>query len=80
MRSTFFYTIIITIFSKPTCSYCKKAKALLTEKGMSFEELEVGKDVNLTMFKALTNAETVPQIFIDGKHIGGSEALEAFFN
>lgn len=73
-------TSAITIFSKPTCSYCKKAKALLTEKGMSFEELEVGKDVNLTMFKALTNAETVPQIFIDGKHIGGSEALEAFFN
>lgn len=73
-------TSAITIFSKPTCSYCKKAKALLIEKGMSFEELEVGKDVNLTMFKALTNAETVPQIFIDGKHIGGSEALEAFFN
>ncbi len=68
-------TSAITVFSKPTCPYCKKAKALLTEKGLTFEELEVGKDVNLTMFKAITNADTVPQVFIDGKNIGGSEAL-----
>ena len=64
----------------PTCPYCKKAKALLTEKGFTFEDLEVGKDVNLTMFKAITNADTVPQVFIDGKLIGGSEALEAHFS
>ena len=64
----------ITVFSKPTCPYCKKAKALLTEKGLTFEELEVGKDVNLTMFKAITNSDTVPQVFIDGKNIGGSLA------
>jgi glutaredoxin-like protein len=70
----------ITVFSKPTCPYCKKAKALLTEKGLTFEELEVGKDVNLTMFKAITNSDTVPQVFIDGKNIGGSEALEAYFS
>ena len=73
-------TSAITVFSKPSCPYCKKAKALLTEKGLSFEELEVGKDVNLTMFKAITNADTVPQVFIDGQNIGGSEALEAHFS
>ena len=73
-------TSAITVFSKPTCPYCKKAKALLTEKGLTFEELEVGKDVNLTMFKAITNSDTVPQVFIDGKNIGGSEALEAYFS
>lgn len=69
----------ITLFSKPGCPYCKKAKALLATQGLSFEELEVGKDVNLTMFKAITNADTVPQTFIDGQHIVGSEALEAHF-
>ena len=53
---------------------------MLTEKGLTFEELEVGKDVNLTMFKAITNSDTVPQVFIDGKNIGGSEALEAYFS
>jgi glutaredoxin-like protein len=68
----------ITVFSKPTCPYCKKAKAMLSEKGLAFEDLEVGKDVNLTMFKAITNADTVPQVFIDGEHIGGSEALESY--
>ena len=40
----------------------------------------MGKDVNLTMFKALTNADTVPQVFIDGKLIGGSEALAEHFS
>jgi len=70
----------ITVFSKPTCPYCKKAKALLTSKGLSFEEIEVGNDVNITTLRALSNADTVPQIFIDGKHIGGSEALEQNFN
>lgn len=70
----------ITVFSKPTCPYCAKAKALLTEKGLTFEELEVGKDVSLTMFKAITNADTVPQVFIDGNHIGGSDDLSAHFS
>ena len=70
----------ITIFSKPTCPFCKKAKALLHEKGLSFEELEVGKEVNLTTLKALSDADTVPQIFIDGKLIGGSDDLAKHFS
>ena len=69
----------ITVLSKPDCPFCKKSKALLTSKGLSFEELEVGKTVSLTGLKALTNAQTVPQVFIDGVLIGGSEALEAHF-
>lgn len=73
-------TSAITVFSKPACPYCVKAKTLLTEKGFTFEELEVGKDVNLTMFKAITNADTVPQVFIDGNHIGGSDDLVAHFS
>ena len=71
-------TSSITVFSKPTCPYCKKAKAMLTAQGLAYEELTVGEDVTLTMFKAITNAETVPQVFIDGKLIGGSEAVEAY--
>ncbi|MDG1751453.1 MAG: glutathione peroxidase [Thalassotalea sp.] len=69
----------ITIFSKPDCPFCKKAKALLTEKGLKFEALEIGKETSLSTLKAVANAETVPQIFIDGKLIGGSEALENYF-
>jgi glutaredoxin-like protein len=69
----------ITVFSKPTCPYCKKAKELLTEKGLRFEELTVGEDVTIDMFRAITNSDTVPQVFIDGKNIGGSEDLSAYF-
>jgi glutaredoxin-like protein len=70
----------VTIISKPDCIYCKKAKLLLKEKGLSFEALEIGQDVSLSTLKALTNADTVPQVFIDGELIGGSEALESYFN
>lgn len=72
-------TQVITIFSKPDCPYCKKAKALLNEKGLKFEALEIGKEISLSTLKAVTNAETVPQVYIDGKLIGGSEALESYF-
>jgi len=66
----------VTVFSKPDCPYCKKAKALLSEQGISYQELTVGKDINVSGFRAVTNAETVPQIFINGTLIGGSEDLE----
>ncbi len=69
----------VTIFSKPDCPYCKKAKALLTEKGIRFDDLTVGSDISISGFRAVTNADTVPQIFIDGKNIGDSEDLDAHF-
>ena len=73
-------TQAITIFSKPTCPYCKKAKELLASKGLQFEELTVGVDVTIDMFRAITNSDTVPQVFIDGKNIGSSEDLTAYFS
>ena len=69
----------ITLLSKSDCSYCAKAKALLKEKGLAFEELEVGKDITSTGLRALSNEDTVPQIFIDGEHIKGSEKLAQYF-
>lgn len=68
----------VMVFSKPDCPYCKKAKALLKEKGFSFEDQTVGEDISISGFKAIANADTVPQIYIDGKHIGGSGDLESF--
>ena len=69
----------ITLLSKSDCPYCAKAKSLLKEKGLAFEELEVGKDINSTGLRALSNEDTVPQIFIDGLHIKGSEQLVQYF-
>ena len=65
----------VTIFTKPGCPHCANAKALLTEKGLQFEELTVGVDISISAMRAITKADTVPQIFIDGEHIGGNDDL-----
>ncbi len=68
----------VSIFTKPGCQFCLTAKQLLTDNGYSFEEIELGKDASLTSLKAITGKDTVPQLFIDNNHIGGSEELAAF--
>jgi glutaredoxin-like protein len=69
----------ITVFSKPGCPHCANAKALLSEKGLSYEELSLGTDLTITALRAITKADTVPQIFIDGTLIGGNDDLVAHF-
>jgi glutaredoxin-like protein len=69
----------VSMFTKPNCPFCAKAKALLTEKGYDYEEVVLGKGVSLTSLTAITGRETVPQVFIGGKLIGGSDELEAYF-
>jgi glutaredoxin-like protein len=72
---------LASLFTKVGCPYCAKAKTLLKEHGMDFEEIVLGKGgVTLRSLKAVSGATTVPQVFIDGKLIGGSEQLEAYFN
>ncbi|NOZ38479.1 MAG: glutathione peroxidase [Gammaproteobacteria bacterium] len=68
----------ISIITKPGCPFCAKAKAMLEEKGMPYEEIHLGQDATLRSLRAITGKETVPQIFIGGRHIGGSEELQAF--
>lgn len=69
----------ISLFTKPNCPFCAKAKAMLKDKGLEFEEIVLGKDASLTSLKAMSGRETVPQVFMGGKHIGGSDDLEAYF-
>lgn len=69
----------VSLFTKPGCPFCAKAKALLTEQGFEYEEIVLGKDASLASLKAVSGRETVPQVFIGGKHIGGSDDLEAYF-
>lgn len=70
----------VAIFTKPGCPYCTKAKELLTAKGLQYEELTLGKETTLTTMKAITNADTFPQVYINGELIGGSDDLESHFN
>ncbi|WP_319782316.1 glutathione peroxidase [Oceanisphaera sp. IT1-181] len=68
----------ITVFSKPGCPFCLRAKQMLSDKNMRFEEVVLGKGVSSTTLKAVSGRSTVPQIFIDGRHIGGSEELTEY--
>jgi len=68
----------VAVITKPGCPYCSKAKALLEDKGIAYEEIVLGKDATSVSVKAISGNTTVPQIFFDGKNIGGSDDLETY--
>ncbi|EGR5926955.1 glutathione peroxidase [Vibrio parahaemolyticus] len=68
----------ITVFTKPSCPFCVKAKQALIDAGLQYEEIVLGKDATTVSLRAITGATTVPQVFIGGKLIGGSEALDSY--
>lgn len=67
----------VTVITRDGCPFCFKAKGMLEDAGYDFVEMEL-EYIGLTALRALTGRETVPQVFIDGKHIGGSDDLEAY--
>ncbi|MDG6897587.1 glutathione peroxidase [Actinobacillus delphinicola] len=69
----------VTIFTKPGCPFCSKARTLLEQKGYTFEEIVLGRDATMVSVRAITGKSTVPQVFIGGEYIGGSEDLEKYF-
>ena len=66
----------VTVITKPGCPFCAKAKLLLEQNNMPFEEVVLGRDASLRTLRAITGSEMVPQVFINGDHIGGSDDLE----
>jgi len=69
----------ILVYSTPFCGYCGSAKRLLTNKGAEFTEVDVMFDPERRqeMLTRSGGRRTVPQIFIDGRHIGGFDDLSA---
>lgn len=69
----------VEIYTTPTCPYCIRAKALLKAKGVDYQETDVSRDPALrdAMMQRAGGRRSVPQIFIDGQHIGGSDDLHA---
>ena len=69
----------VTIYTTPDCGYCLAAKRLLTKKGVSFTEVDVSRDPALrdAMTARAGGRRSVPQIFIGGTHVGGSDDLHA---
>lgn len=68
----------VVIYTTPICPYCVRAKSLLKQKGVAWTEIDVSRDDNERMaLMARTKQRTVPQIFINGQHVGGSDDLYA---
>ena len=68
----------IEIYTKDYCPFCARAKHLLTTKGVSFTEHDVTHDVEGQQeMMERSQRRTVPQIFIDGHHVGGNDDLVA---
>lgn len=69
----------ITVYSKFTCPYCARAKALLSSKGVTFDDIDITMDKakREEMLARANGGTTVPQIFIGETHVGGSDDLAA---
>lgn len=65
----------VLLYTRAHCGWCAKAKALLTEHGVAYHEVEATPG----MLRAVAPAQTTPQVFIDGEHVGGYSELAARF-
>jgi glutaredoxin 3 len=65
------------VWTKDACPYCVQAKALLEQQGIDYEEKRIGVDYTREqLLEAVPTARTVPQIFLDGSHVGGFSELK----
>lgn len=69
----------VEIYTKPTCGFCLMAKRLLNAKGVSFAEVNISAqpERRAEMIQRANGRSTVPQVFIDGSHVGGFDDLSA---
>ncbi len=70
----------VTVFSREGCPHCVRAKGLLLDAGIQFEELVLNRDFAESTIRAISGVTTVPQTFIDGVLIGSAEDLETYLN
>ncbi len=65
----------VVVFSREGCPYCVRAKGLLEDAGLEYEELVLNRDYTDRTLRAVSKGTTFPQVFINGQHIGGSDDL-----
>ena len=66
----------VAILTREGCQYCARAKALLSDLGYEYVEIPLPHQTRSRVIGAITGRQTVPQVFINGEHIGGAEELE----
>ena len=69
----------VEMYTKMGCPYCMRARKLLSSKGIDFEDIDItmGGPKRKEMLERAPGHTTVPSIFIDGKHVGGSDDIAA---
>ena len=70
----------VAILTREGCSFCAQAKKMLSEAGIDYAEVPLPHTIRSKALGAIAKAETVPQVFVDGKLIGGSQALQQFLS
>lgn len=70
----------VVVFTRPGCPFCAKAKGLLHDAGVDFDELVLNQDYTNRSLRAVAGVDMVPQVFINGTLIGGSDKLEAWLS
>jgi len=68
----------VTVFTRAGCEFCVRSKGMLRDAGIDFEELVLNRDYTEACLRAVSGQSTVPQIFINGEYIGGSEDLKRY--
>ena len=70
----------VSVFSRPGCPHCAKAKGLLRDAGIEFEELVLNRDYTDRTLRAISNLTSYPQVFINAEHIGGADNLNVWLS
>ncbi len=68
----------VSVFARPGCVYCARAKDLLNDAGIEYEELVLNRDYTDRTLRAVADATSYPQVFVNGQHIGGADELDAW--
>ncbi|MCB1637776.1 MAG: glutathione peroxidase, partial [Thiothrix sp.] len=68
----------VTVFTRPGCPFCARAKGLLRDAGIAFDELVLNRDYRNQTLRAVTGVDMVPQVFVNGELVGGADKLEAW--
>ena len=68
----------VTVFTREGCPFCVRTKGMLNDAGVDYEELVLNRDFSESTIRAVSGRSTVPQVFINGEHIGGSEELHTW--
>jgi len=71
----------ISMFTRPGCNHCARAKASLASEGLRFEEIRLGeRGLSLSTLAAVTGESKTPQVYVDGERIGGADELERWLS